>query len=95
MVRNAIALAAEEGKVRPLKTTPPVLVGRQGTERARWLEPYGEEDWRTEMWGQIVALYGRYPKRSAHSKTAGGPMMHKQRPSACWPSGEPNPTTPV
>jgi hypothetical protein len=40
-----------------------VLPGRQGTERAPWLEPYGgDEDWRTEMWGQIVALHGRYPK---------------------------------
>jgi hypothetical protein len=63
MVRNAIALAVEEGKVRPLKSTPPVLVGREGTERALWLEPYGgDERWRTQMWEKIVALHGRYPR---------------------------------
>jgi hypothetical protein len=63
LMRNVIALAAEEGKVRPLKPTQSVLVGRQGTGRALWLEPYGgAKDWRTEMWGRIVALHGRYPK---------------------------------
>jgi hypothetical protein len=31
--------------------------------RARWLEPYGgDADWRADMWGQVVALHGRYPK---------------------------------
>jgi hypothetical protein len=63
LMRNVIALAAEDGKVRPLKPTQPVLVARQGTKRAPWLEPYGgDQDWRTEMWGQIVALHGRYPR---------------------------------
>jgi hypothetical protein len=63
MVRNEIALAAEEGKVRQLKSTPPALVGRGGTERAPWLKPHGgDETWRTEMWEEIVALHGRYPR---------------------------------
>lgn len=37
-------------------------IGRSGA-RARWLEPYGgDADWRADMWGQVVALHGRYPK---------------------------------
>ncbi len=62
LVRNGVALAAEDGKVRPLKPAP-TLVGRPSTERAPWLEPYGgDPDWRTQTWGAIVALHGRYPK---------------------------------
>lgn len=62
MVRDGVALAAKDGKVRPLRPAP-VLVGGQGTQRAPWLEPYGgNTDWRQEMWGSIVALHGRYPK---------------------------------
>jgi hypothetical protein len=39
-----------------------VVVGARGGGRARWLEPYGgDEQWRREMWGAIVALHGRYP----------------------------------
>jgi hypothetical protein len=61
LVRNGVALAAEDGKVRPLKPAP-ILVGHNGTDRAPWLEPYGgDPDWRTDMWGSIVALHGRYP----------------------------------
>jgi hypothetical protein len=59
-VRNEIAQAAKDGKVRQLRQTP-VIVGANGN-RARWLEPYGGDPaWRQEMWGAIVALYGRYP----------------------------------
>jgi hypothetical protein len=62
MVRQGVAEAAREGKVRPLKRTLP-LVRRMGIERARWLEPYGgDPSWREEMWGAIVALHGRYPR---------------------------------
>jgi hypothetical protein len=61
-VRNGIALAAEDGKIRTPKPAP-ILVGHPGTERAPWLEPYGgDPDWRTQTWGSIVALHGRYPK---------------------------------
>jgi hypothetical protein len=67
LVRNGIAQAAQDGKVRPLKQAP-IAVGRSG-ERARWLEPYGgDPDWRAEMWGAIVALHGRYPRALANLK---------------------------
>jgi hypothetical protein len=62
LVRDGVALAAKDGKVRRLRPAP-VLVDRKGNDRAPWLEPYGgDADWRTEMWGQVVALHGRYPK---------------------------------
>ena len=58
---NGVALAAKDGKVRPLRPAP-VLVGGNGSERAPWLEPYGgDAEWRQQMWGAIVALHGRYP----------------------------------
>ena len=61
MVRNGVALAAKDGKVRPLRPAP-VLVGGKGSERAPWLEPYGgDPEWRQQMWGAVVALHGRYP----------------------------------
>ena len=61
IVRNGVALAAKDGKVRPLRSAP-VLVGGDGV-RPPWLEPYGgDSEWRKEMWGQIVALHGRYPR---------------------------------
>jgi hypothetical protein len=61
MVRDAAAQATNDGGVRPLKTRSAPGRGRGG-ERAPWLEPFsGDRDWRHEMWGQIVALYGRYP----------------------------------
>jgi hypothetical protein len=32
-------------------------------ERVPWLEPYGgDREWRRLMWGDIVALHGRYPR---------------------------------
>jgi hypothetical protein len=65
IVRNGVALAAKDGKVRPLRPAP-VLVNRKGNERALWLEPYGgDPTWRQQMWGQIVALHGRYPRALA------------------------------
>jgi len=67
-VRNGIAQLAMDGKVRPLRQAP-VLVGSKTGQRARWLEPWGGSvDWRAEMWGQIVALHGRYPRVLAHLK---------------------------
>ncbi len=34
-----------------------------------WIEPVlGDPEWRTHMWGSIVALYGRYPRELAHLK---------------------------
>jgi len=60
MVRDAIARAAEQGQVRQIREA-----GRRapsGLGRASWLEPWGGDGrWRQEMWGDIVALRGRYP----------------------------------
>jgi hypothetical protein len=42
---------------------------RSPGERAPWLEPYGgDREWRSRMWGEIVALYGRYPTQLAGLK---------------------------
>ena len=61
MVQTGVALAAKDGKVRPLRPAP-ALVGGNCSERAPWLEPYGgDADWRQQMWGAVVALHGRYP----------------------------------
>jgi hypothetical protein len=66
ILRNGIALAAEDGKVRSVRSTP-ALVGVGDDGRAPWLEPYGgDPDWRTTMWGAVVALHGRYPRHLAH-----------------------------
>jgi hypothetical protein len=66
-VRNEIAQAAKDGKVRQVRQAP-VIVGIHG-ECARWIEPYGGDPiWRQEMWGAIVALYGRYPRALANLK---------------------------
>jgi hypothetical protein len=62
MVRKEVALAAKDGKVRPLKPTR-TIVGRANSERPLWLEPYGgDPGWRQQMWGAIVALHGRYTR---------------------------------
>jgi hypothetical protein len=67
MVRGGLALAAKDGNVSALRPAP-VSVGRPDS-RARWLEPYGgDQAWRGEMWGQVVALHGRYPRRLEHLK---------------------------
>jgi hypothetical protein len=61
LVSAGVARAAKDGKVRPLRSAP-ALVGGNGSERAPWLEPYGgDPKWRQQMWGQVVALHGRYP----------------------------------
>jgi hypothetical protein len=68
LVRNGVALAANDGKVRPIRPAPGLLTGR-GVGRAPWLEPYGgDPEWRTQTWGQIVALHGRYPRHLASLK---------------------------
>jgi hypothetical protein len=62
-VRSEVARAAAEGKVQPLRELPLTTSRNIGAARARWLEPYGgDAAWRADMWGQIVALHGRYPK---------------------------------
>jgi hypothetical protein len=41
-----------------------------GSDRhAPWIEPlFDYEEWRSWMWGSIVALYGRYPRALEHLK---------------------------
>ena len=64
-VRSEVGRAVGEGRGRPLRQ-PPVTGSSTSGARARWLEPYGgDPDWRADMWGQIVALHGRYPKALA------------------------------
>jgi hypothetical protein len=65
MVRNGVALAAKDGKVRPLRSAT-VAAGSRSSARPPWLEPYGgDPEWRSQMWGAIVALHGRYPRQLA------------------------------
>jgi len=68
IVRNAVAQAATDGKVRTPRSAPRLIAG-DGTARARWLEPYGgDPTWRSQMWGAVVALHGRYPRQLAALK---------------------------
>ncbi|HTZ87274.1 MAG TPA: hypothetical protein VMB05_11465 [Solirubrobacteraceae bacterium] len=61
MVSAELARAAADGAVRPLRQVPTSARAPDG--RAPWLEPYGGDPaWRSEMWGQVVALHGRYPR---------------------------------
>ncbi len=37
--------------------------------RAPWIEPFmGDPEWKSQMWGSIVALHGRYPRELEHLK---------------------------
>jgi len=67
LIRHGVAQAAKDGKVRPTRQALPILADGEHGERARWLEPWGEDPaWRTQMWGEIVALHGRYTTALAH-----------------------------
>jgi hypothetical protein len=69
LIRNGIAQAANDGKVRPLRPTPLTTGAASDGERAVWLEPWGGDTrWRADMWGQILALHGRYPQALAPLK---------------------------
>jgi hypothetical protein len=62
MLRGAVAQAATDGAVRPLRPVPER--SRARSARARWLEPYGgDPTWSRQMWGAVVALHGRYPRQ--------------------------------
>jgi hypothetical protein len=62
LINNELAHDTADCKLRPRRAplqTRPV----DSDTRPPWLEPYGgDPDWRADMWGQIVALHGRYPK---------------------------------
>jgi hypothetical protein len=67
IVRNGIARAADDNNstATARRPTTPTTIER----RPPWLEPYGgDEQWRREMWGAIVALHGRYPRHLEHLK---------------------------
>jgi hypothetical protein len=74
MVREGIAEAATSGRVRPPRTKPAPAMrdapdDDESDQRAPWLEPYGgDREWRSWMWGGIVALHGRYPSALADLK---------------------------
>lgn len=62
LVRDGLSNAASEVQVRR-STTSSSSTKQRSTDRAPWLEPYGgDRAWRQDMWGSIVALYGRYPR---------------------------------
>jgi hypothetical protein len=65
-VRSEVARAAADGRVRPLRQPTATTRAASSGAGARWLEPdSGDPDWRVDMWGQIIALHGRYPKALA------------------------------
>lgn len=69
LVRGGVAQAVDTGKVRPLNQAPVMTRLAPQAERAHWLEPWGgDAEWRADMWGQIVALHGRYPRALASLK---------------------------
>jgi len=62
ILRRGLSEDRREGRSgpsgRPRRSARPI-----GRERAGWLEPYGgDPGWRERMWGEIVALHGRYPE---------------------------------
>jgi hypothetical protein len=62
LINNELAHAAGTAKLRSRRA--PLQAGSADDEsRPPWLEPYGgDPEWHADMWGQIVALHGRYPK---------------------------------
>jgi hypothetical protein len=85
---------AETAEDRPKRELGASVAPPRGGERAPWLEPYGgDKQWRREMWGEIVALHGRYPEQLQALKDNGGPTSSPRRRCARSPCGEPNWTT--
>jgi hypothetical protein len=74
MVRQGIAGAGPGEHVPAAQAQPvPVVLDTynedEPEQRAPWLEPYGgDREWRSWMWGGIVALHGRYPTALASLK---------------------------
>ncbi len=74
MVRQGIAEAdtSEHVPAAHAQSAPVVLDTcneDESEQRAPWLEPYGgDREWRSWMWGGIVALHGRYPTALADLK---------------------------
>ena len=54
---------------RPTIVAPVASEEEESDKRPPWLEPYGgDAEWRSWMWGGIVALHGRYPTALAELK---------------------------
>jgi hypothetical protein len=92
MVRDGIARTAASGEIDVPSLHAPVapVVAQDPDARALWLEPYGgDSSWRARMWGEIVALHGRYAnalrwlqegwwKDTSHVETLCGMAMWRQ-----------------
>jgi hypothetical protein len=69
LIRYALSEAVKDGRIRQPRPASQAAGRSGGGGRAHWLEPYGgDTGWRAEMWGQIVALHGRYPRALSHLK---------------------------
>jgi hypothetical protein len=69
MVCNQVASLDTAGR-NPVPTQElPATYDDDPDRRAPWIEPFmGDQAWRLQMWGSIVALYGRYPRELEHLK---------------------------
>jgi hypothetical protein len=60
LVRDQLDQLSADGRRMPARRQ--AIPGSRHSERPPWLEPYGgDPNWRRQMWGEIVALCGRYP----------------------------------
>ncbi len=60
LVRDQLDQLRAGGRRAP--STHRAVPERRPGERPPWLEPYGgDREWRVRIWGEIIALYGRYP----------------------------------
>jgi hypothetical protein len=67
MVRDGVARGVRDGKVKAAAAPPHTAAATD--RRPPWLESYGgDEQWRREMWGSVVALHGRYPRHLEYLK---------------------------
>jgi hypothetical protein len=70
LVRDGLAQLNESGQSPVPPVSTPASSRRDRDQRPPWLEPYtGNHGWRSEMWGAIVALHGRYPTALGNLKT--------------------------
>jgi hypothetical protein len=77
MVRERLAQTSSKGPPRRRRLAPAQVLLKELPDEAdtpgrpSWLEPYGgNREWRSRMWGAIVALHGRYPRQLENLKDA-------------------------
>jgi hypothetical protein len=69
MICTEIADRKDPRRTHAQVLTPVPAEDHDPDRRAPWIEPFiGHQEWRTQMWGSIAALYGRYPRELAHLK---------------------------